>query len=60
MLVLDGFLLGDNHNMPVFRWYEKDACSVLVTNRPDLIRLTTWLRDAQGWSRPSPSRSTRE
>ncbi|MGI9615786.1 MAG: phage holin family protein [Acidimicrobiales bacterium] len=29
-----GILLGDNHNMPAFRWYEKDAGRVFVTNRP--------------------------
>ena len=29
-----GILLGDNHNMPAFRWYEKDDGRVLVTNRP--------------------------
>ena len=29
-----GILLGDNHNMPAFRWYEKDEGRVLVTNRP--------------------------
>jgi uncharacterized membrane protein YvlD (DUF360 family) len=29
-----GILLGDNHNMPAFRWYEKDERRVLVTNRP--------------------------
>ncbi|MDH3682659.1 MAG: phage holin family protein [Acidimicrobiia bacterium] len=29
-----GILHGDNHNMPAFRWYEKDAGRVLVTNRP--------------------------
>ncbi len=30
-----GILLGDNHNMPAFRWYEKDGGRVLVTNRPN-------------------------
>ena len=30
-----GILLGDNHNMPAFRWYEKDEGRVLVTNRPN-------------------------
>ena len=29
-----GILLGDNHNMPAFRWYEKDTGRVMVTNRP--------------------------
>lgn len=29
-----GILLGDNHDMPAFRWYEKDSGRVLVTNRP--------------------------
>ena len=29
-----GILLGDNHNMPAFRWYEKDTRRVMVTNRP--------------------------
>ena len=30
-----GILLGDNHNMPAFRWYEKDGGRVMVTNRPN-------------------------
>lgn len=30
-----GILLGDNHNMPAFRWYEKDEGRVIVTNRPN-------------------------
>ncbi len=30
-----GILLGDNHNMPAFRWYEKDEGRVMVTNRPN-------------------------
>ncbi len=29
-----GILLGDNHNMPAFRWYEKSTGRVMVTNRP--------------------------
>jgi uncharacterized membrane protein YvlD (DUF360 family) len=29
-----GILLGDNHNMPAFRWYEKETGRVMVTNRP--------------------------
>ncbi|WP_423980300.1 phage holin family protein [Ilumatobacter sp.] len=29
-----GILLGDNHNMPAFRWYEKDTGRIMVTNRP--------------------------
>ncbi len=29
-----GILHGDNHNMPAFRWYEKDDGRVMVTNRP--------------------------
>ena len=29
-----GILLGDNHNMPAFRWYEKQSGRVMVTNRP--------------------------
>ncbi|MFK8023339.1 MAG: phage holin family protein, partial [Ilumatobacter sp.] len=29
-----GILLGDNDNMPAFRWYEKDTGRVMVTNRP--------------------------
>ena len=29
-----GILLGDNHNMPAFRWYEKESGRVMVTNRP--------------------------
>lgn len=30
-----GILLGDNHNMPAFRWYEKEDGRVIVTNRPN-------------------------
>jgi uncharacterized membrane protein YvlD (DUF360 family) len=30
-----GILLGDNHNMPAFRWYEKTSGKVMVTNRPN-------------------------
>ncbi len=30
-----GILLGDNHNMPAFRWYEKEEGRVMVTNRPN-------------------------
>ncbi len=29
-----GILLGDNGNMPAFRWYEKDSGRILVSNRP--------------------------
>ena len=29
-----GILLGDNHNMPAFRWYEKETGRIMVTNRP--------------------------
>ncbi len=29
-----GILLGDNHNMPAFRWYEKSTGRIMVTNRP--------------------------
>jgi uncharacterized membrane protein YvlD (DUF360 family) len=29
-----GILLGNNHNMPAFRWYEKQTGKVLVSNRP--------------------------
>lgn len=29
-----GILLGDNHNMPAFRWYEKQTGRIMVTNRP--------------------------
>lgn len=29
-----GILLGDNDNMPAFRWYEKDTGRIMVTNRP--------------------------
>lgn len=29
-----GILLGNNHNMPAFRWYEKSTGEVLVSNRP--------------------------
>ncbi|MGK0275969.1 MAG: uncharacterized membrane protein YvlD (DUF360 family) [Ilumatobacter sp.] len=29
-----GILLGNNHNMPAFRWYEKDTGRIMVTNRP--------------------------
>ncbi|MGI9624852.1 MAG: phage holin family protein [Acidimicrobiales bacterium] len=29
-----GILLGDNQNMPAFRWYEKDSGRIMVTNRP--------------------------
>jgi hypothetical protein len=29
-----GILLGDNHNMPAFRWFEKETGRVMVTNRP--------------------------
>ncbi len=29
-----GILLGDNHNMPAFRWYEKESGRIMVTNRP--------------------------
>lgn len=29
-----GILLGDNRNMPAFRWYEKDTGRVMVSNRP--------------------------
>ncbi len=29
-----GILLGDNHNMPAFRWYEKETHRVMVSNRP--------------------------
>ncbi|MGI9603729.1 MAG: phage holin family protein [Acidimicrobiales bacterium] len=29
-----GILLGDNHNMPAFRWYEKDSGRIMVSNRP--------------------------
>jgi uncharacterized membrane protein YvlD (DUF360 family) len=29
-----GILLGDNSNMPAFRWYEKDTRRVMVSNRP--------------------------
>ncbi len=29
-----GILLGDNSNMPAFRWYEKDTGRVMVSNRP--------------------------
>jgi len=29
-----GILLGDNHNVPAFRWYEKRTGRVMVTNRP--------------------------
>jgi len=30
-----GILLGDNHNMPAFRWFEKDTGRIMVTNRPN-------------------------
>jgi uncharacterized membrane protein YvlD (DUF360 family) len=30
-----GILLGDNSNMPAFRWYEKESGRVLVSNRPN-------------------------
>ena len=30
-----GILLGDNHNMPAFRWYEKESGRIMVTNRPE-------------------------
>ncbi len=37
-----GILLGDNTNMPAFRWYEKETSRVLVTNRPaDAAELET-------------------
>jgi len=29
-----GILLGDNSNMPAFRWYEKESRRVMVSNRP--------------------------
>jgi uncharacterized membrane protein YvlD (DUF360 family) len=29
-----GILLGDNRNMPAFRWYEKQTRRVMVSNRP--------------------------
>jgi uncharacterized membrane protein YvlD (DUF360 family) len=29
-----GILLGDNHDMPAFRWYEKDQARVMVSNHP--------------------------
>lgn len=29
-----GILLGNNHNMPAFRWYEKPTGDVMVSNRP--------------------------
>ena len=29
-----GILLGDNSNMPAFRWYEKDTGRIMVSNRP--------------------------
>jgi len=29
-----GILLGDNSEMPAFRWYEKDSGRILVSNRP--------------------------
>ncbi len=29
-----GILLGNNDNMPAFRWYEKESGEVLVSNRP--------------------------
>lgn len=29
-----GILLGSNHNMPAFRWYEKTTGEVMVSNRP--------------------------
>ena len=29
-----GILLGDNSNMPAFRWYEKETGKILVSNRP--------------------------
>ena len=29
-----GILLGDNHNMPAFRWYEKETERIMVSNRP--------------------------
>ena len=29
-----GILLGDNDNMPAFRWYEKDTGRIMVSNRP--------------------------
>jgi uncharacterized membrane protein YvlD (DUF360 family) len=29
-----GILLGDNSNMPAFRWYEKETGRVMVSNRP--------------------------
>ena len=29
-----GILLGNNHDMPAFRWYEKSTGEVLVSNRP--------------------------
>ena len=29
-----GILLGDNHNMPAFRWYEKETGRIMVSNRP--------------------------
>lgn len=30
-----GILLGDNENMPAFRWYEKQTGRIMVTNRPN-------------------------
>lgn len=30
-----GILLGDNRNMPAFRWYEKDTGRIMVSNRPN-------------------------
>lgn len=29
-----GILLGDNTNMPAFRWYEKETKRIIVSNRP--------------------------
>ncbi|MFR9676581.1 alkaline phosphatase family protein [Streptomyces sp. TR06-5] len=29
-----GILHGSNHDVPAFRWYEKERCEVMVSNRP--------------------------
>lgn len=44
-----GILLGNNDNMPAFRWYEKSTGEVLVSNRPaDAAKIESWQSSGTG------------
>ena len=51
-----GILHGDNHDMPAFRWWEKDRGQPIVTNHPkDATELE---RRRSEWAQPEPRYTT--